>query len=545
MKEKTSQHDESGSQRPFLKRLQKKVDQLSYFLTRVKEAHLDPDEGARLQTLSLEISELGKCIKIESITQLIQELSEDVRPLTDHPSSVLELSDKLNAIQVTLQKLQMLITLEINNDYTLIDPTATVSKKCLLISLQNKLFSEEIAQQLESFNYDCKILETMEEIIEFSEKNHNVRVILLDAGFCRDPISQSRIKALSAQIPIIFISSTDDAAMRLLAVKTGGIAYITTPIDFANLIEKIDQILKPEYEKSPFRILIVEDSLTQASVLSKKLKNAGMIVEILTNPLLISHLLTEFRPDLILLDLYMPECTGVELTKVIRQQDSFVSIPIVYLSIEEDFQKQFQAVSFGGDDFLPKSISTEKLISSITTRVLRYRTLHAEMVQDSLTGLLNHTRILELLNLEIARIKRNNAPLSFVMIDLDDFKRINDTYGHPVGDRVIKSLARILKQRLRKTDSIGRYGGEEFAVILPQTQASTVFQTLEDIRQTFAKLVHQVNHSTEEFSITFSAGLAEYSNTINTLEKLVQAADHALYLAKKQGSNQVVLYNPS
>ncbi|MGD9591960.1 MAG: GGDEF domain-containing protein, partial [Candidatus Berkiella sp.] len=163
--------------------------------------------------------------------------------------------------------------------------------------------------------------------------------------------------------------------------------------------------------------------------------------------------------------------------------------------------------------------------------------------QDSLTGLLNHTRILEQLDLEMARAKRNGTPLSFAMIDIDHFKAINDSHGHPVGDRVIKGLARLLKQRLRKVDSIGRYGGEEFAIVFAQTQAQSVLKKLDDIRRGFSKLLHRSSDPLIEFSATFSVGLAELSEELNTLDKLVNAADKALYIAKEQGRNRIVFYN--
>lgn len=538
--EQTPQNNDAESKRRFEKTLHQKVEQLSNYFTQVQVQGVQASDLPELKRLYLEIKHFSLAIHSSAISSLVAELDTLLIPSLKSTETLND--DKLNALNVTLQKLQMLLQLDMANDSTFIDPTAAVSKKLLLIGLKDKSLSDEIIQQLNFFNYHCQTFDSLEEIIEFCKTKMNVRLIILEANYCLDPLCEKKIKALSSQIPLIFVATTENIEMRLLTVQCGGSAYLTTPIEFTTLIEKVDQIVNPGKEKIPYRILIVEDSKTQAAILSKQLKEAGMITEVLTDPLQINHFLTEFQPDLILLDLYMPQCSGTDLTKVIRQQDPFVSIPIVYLSVEDNLEKQSHAISFGGDDFLTKSISPERLISAITTRVQRYRTLHAEMIQDSLTGLLNHTRILEQLDLEIARVKRNKAPLSFVMLDLDDFKMINDYHGHPVGDRVLKSLARILKQRLRKTDSIGRYGGEEFAIILPQTQAVTVYQTLEEIRKGFAKLVHRGNDPNDEFLVTFSAGLAEYSNELNTVDKLVQAADRALYIAKSRGRNQIVLY---
>ena len=124
------------------------------------------------------------------------------------------------------------------------------------------------------------------------------------------------------------------------------------------------------------------------------------------------------------------------------------------------------------------------------------------------------------------------------MLDIDKFKSVNDTYGHPVGDKVIKSLARILKQRLRKSDTIGRYGGEEFAVVLYDTDINNAYKVMTEIREHFSLLSH--NAGDIEFNVTFSCGLAAYPY-FDTVAELNEAADRALYHAKESGRNCVVI----
>ncbi len=247
--------------------------------------------------------------------------------------------------------------------------------------------------------------------------------------------------------------------------------------------------------------------------------------------------LLEFAPDLILIDLYMPGCNGMELAKVIRQLDAFVGIPIVFLSAEGDPDKQLFAMGMGADDFLTKPIRPHRLVSSVSSRVRRSLQLRSFMVRDSLTGLLNHTAIKDQLEHEVAQTKRRRTPLSFAMVDIDHFKQINDTYGHPAGDRVIKSLSRLLKQRLRETDVIGRYGGEEFAVILTNTDRGTAMKVLEAIREDFSQLHHLADG--REFSATFSCGVADVSY-FGDAAKLCDAADKALYKAKRAGRNRMM-----
>jgi diguanylate cyclase (GGDEF)-like protein len=226
---------------------------------------------------------------------------------------------------------------------------------------------------------------------------------------------------------------------------------------------------------------------------------------------------------------------------VIRQLEAYVSIPIVFLSTEDNLDMQLEAIHIGGDDFLTKPIQPDQLILAVKSRVKRSLILRSLMVRDSLTGLLKHTILKERLEVEIARAQRQAARLVFAMIDIDHFKLVNDTYGHATGDRVIKSLARLLQQRLRKSDVIGRYGGEEFAVILTDTQAAAGLKVLDELRTGFAHIRHQSGDAA--FYVTFSCGIAEYPHYADA-DSLIAAADRALYEAKHAGRNLVLVAEP-
>jgi len=237
----------------------------------------------------------------------------------------------------------------------------------------------------------------------------------------------------------------------------------------------------------------------------------------------------------------MPECMGTELAKVIRQHERYVSVPIIYLSAEGDLDKQLDAMSEGGDDFLTKPIKPRHLIATVRTRAARARNLKARIVQDSLTGLYNHTHILQLLEDASFLARRRSKSLSFVMLDIDHFKKVNDQYGHPMGDRVIKSLALFLKQRLRKTDHIGRYGGEEFAVVLQDTDSQNALRLIDEIRKRFSEICYPAQQ--ESLFCTFSAGVAQLQPD-QDIKSLARQADEALYQAKRGGRNRVEIYQP-
>ncbi|HJZ46265.1 MAG TPA: response regulator [Roseiflexaceae bacterium] len=340
--------------------------------------------------------------------------------------------------------------------------------------------------------------------------------------------------------PLIVISSQGDISSRLRAVRAGAAAYFVRPVTTVALIDKLDALTAQSVEE-PYRILIVEDEPIAANYFAETLRQAGMHAVVVNDPNEVMQPLAEFRPDMILMDMYMPGCGGLDLAAVIRQQEEYVGIPIVFLSAEASLDKQLEAMRLGGDDYMTKPITPDHLISAVSSRVLRSRTLRSFMLRDSLTGLFNHTTTKGHLELELARARRHQTPLAFAIIDIDRFKSVNDRYGHATGDRVLKSLSRLLRERLRQTNIIGRYGGEEFAVVLVDTDGPTAIVVLDEIRAGLAQIRQQADG--EEFTVTFSCGVACFADYPDA-PKLADAADKALYAAKRGGRNRVVLAGP-
>jgi len=336
---------------------------------------------------------------------------------------------------------------------------------------------------------------------------------------------------------VVFVSDRDDFATRLRAVRAGGSAFFSPPVDISVVIDRVDG-LRGAGTNEPYHILIIDDDPEQVSHTALILQQAGMITSVVSDPAQVVSVMIESRPELILMDLYMPGCDGLELTRIIRQQDSFVAVPIVFTSVENDREKQLAAIGCGADDFLVKPIKPEHLIKAVSLRAERTRSMRYFMERDSLTGLLNHSNLKGSLGLEMQRANRIGREMSFAMIDLDRFKHVNDVYGHYSGDRVLKSLARLLQQRLRKTDVIGRYGGEEFAVILFDVGTAPAKLLLDSIRESFALIRHRAGE--DEFTVTFSCGIAGFPACADALS-IAEAADSALYRAKDSGRNKVVL----
>lgn len=403
----------------------------------------------------------------------------------------------------------------------------------------NHEFADELQIHLSYFGYEVSVFYKLKDFRAAMQSQPNV-VVLMDVNFPEDDLAG--IKAMldiqqvrQTPVPVIFISAYNEFKVRMEAARAGGIAYVNKPPSISNLIDKLDELTSSS-EVSPYRVMIVDDSTILTEYYSTVLEQAGLKVCAVNDPFQVMEPLQEFAPDLILIDIYMPGCNGMELAKVIRQLDAYVSIPIVFLSAETDINQQLLALSIGGDDFLTKPIQPQHLVSSIISRAHRSQLLRSFMVRDSLTGLLNHTAIKDQLSHEVIRAKRQGTPMSFAMVDIDHFKQVNDTYGHPVGDRVIKSLSRLLKQRLRENDIVGRYGGEEFAVILIDTDEKAAVRVLDSIREDFSKLRHLTEGM--EFQVTFSCGVVDIAR-YDDAGKMCEAADRQLYQAKHAGRNQV------
>ncbi|WP_005035954.1 diguanylate cyclase [Holophaga foetida] len=369
--------------------------------------------------------------------------------------------------------------------------------------------------------------------------SETVDALLVDLDLADGQPSQVRLDELRRcrpfTVPMIALSHGWNVELRLQAVQAGCNALFPKPPDFPELAESLEHLTHP-VTPAPHRILVVEDSPTQAYYLRRILESGGMVVELVTEPLKVFDALALFQPDLILMDLYMPGCDGPDLAALIRMGRAYLDLPIVYLSSETDQAKQLSAMRKGADDFLTKGIAPEFLLSSVRIRAERTRLLRSLARQDSLTGLLNHSSLKGRLAEEVLRTERSGSHLCFAMLDIDHFKAVNDSYGHATGDMVIQALAFLLKRRLRRTDIVGRYGGEEFGIILPETSLGDAFQVINGVREAFAGLGFMA--ADKPFHVTFSAGIASLDSSM-TADALCETADAMLYVGKRSGRNRV------
>lgn len=372
-----------------------------------------------------------------------------------------------------------------------------------------------------------------------TETGEGIPMLLLDVDGLPQDQWASRIGTLRQQFKtsqLLGLSVAPGFETLQAALRAGCDACLPQATAVNGIVAQILEMNESQ-EQDPYQVLIVEDSLTAIKAIERVLAEQNIVTRSVSKPHTLLAVLEEFTPDLILMDMYMPNCTGVEAARIIRQYKQYLSIPIVYLSGETDIALQVEALRLGGDHFLTKPFNPVFLNAVINSKIERYRSLRRSMYRDSLTGLLNHTSTKEAVRQALQQAERTEVPLTVMMLDIDHFKKVNDRFGHPAGDQIIRSLAWLLKQRVRKTDIVGRYGGEEFLVALPNANAEHALRIMDKIRQDF----HEIRHRTPEgyFHISFSGGLACYPQLTDG-ESLIKAADGALYQAKRAGRNRIV-----
>lgn len=330
---------------------------------------------------------------------------------------------------------------------------------------------------------------------------------------------------------VVALSENGGFHARLQAARQGASGFLHRPLSPADLFDLLEDSVLPACDE-PVRVLIVDDDPIAARVTARQMDMAGMQTLSVQDPAQVLDSLKSFRPDLAIVDLYMPQCSGTELAQVIRQLASFDSLPIIFLSSEGELAAQMNAVSTGGDDFVAKGTPAALMVPLIKSRAERMRRLRRHLKTDGMTRLLTHTAFKDSLDEAL----RAAAPCCLALLDMDGFRTVNAEHGHPVGDGVLKTLSRLLRHRTRADDRAGRFGGEEFGLLMPATTLDEAAALVDTLRGTFAGLWHHGHDS--RFRTSFSVGVTQ-SRAGDDTETLIRRALAALKRAKAEGGNRL------
>lgn len=487
---------------------------------------------------------------------------ELIAPLKEmHPDMAVIMITGYASLETAIQALNngasAYITKPLNMDEVLAIVREALDKQHLVFEKRKadealKRANYELKQTVEELKKaNRKILEQQKSVIE----EERLKVLLQMSGATAHELNQP-LAALLGNIELMrmrkdnpekYMDTIERAGQRMADIvkKTMAIRrYETRPYPGESSIINLDQKINT---------LSVEDSDEDFEMIKAFLKDQKQIH--LSKARDIDDAMKTVKQgqvDLILLDYILPDGNGLDFLKRLNKKD--IEIPVIVITARGNELIASQVIQEGAYDYLPKEmLSTESLSRSIGNTMEKVRLkreihrvqekLNDMSTRDELTKLYNRRYFKEALEREVARAKRYKTDLVLCMMDLDHFKQINDQYGHPAGDMVLSEIGRMLKEYIRQSDLICRYGGEEFAVILPNTRTEDAHTVCERFREAVAK--HQLEYHSTQFQITVSVGIASYRSSVDqSPTDLVKCADEALYQAKEEGRNRVKEYHP-
>jgi diguanylate cyclase (GGDEF)-like protein len=340
------------------------------------------------------------------------------------------------------------------------------------------------------------------------------------------------------QLPLAFMSIDAGLDNRIAAAHAGGSLFLVKPLEPVSFAGAVRQLVALREAARP-RVLVVDDDPQFLQLVSAVLRSDGMAVSTLSDGLQVLDALQQNRPDLLILDILLPGFSGFDLCRMLRTTPEWQELPIVFVTASSSAQSRIAAYQAKADDYLQKPVVREELLARVRVRVERARLMREKGYRDSLTGVLLRRAFVETVEARLAECRRRDAKLSVAILDLDDFKSLNDRHGHLSADRVLARLGALMQTRFRVEDVRGRWGGEEFVLGIAGEGVAMTHLLVERLLSEL-QAMEFLNDRGESFRAGFSAGVATYPEDGQALEDLMRAADRRLLDAKAQGKGRVI-----
>ncbi|MFT4731950.1 MAG: diguanylate cyclase (GGDEF)-like protein [Gammaproteobacteria bacterium] len=398
-----------------------------------------------------------------------------------------------------------------------------------------------ITALISEFNFNVEYFSNIKELNDRLSA-HQLDLVLLDIllpGVSTNQVFEFASTLNRRDIKVISYSGLFNFETRLAAVRAGIADFIVKPTSILGIVEKIRRVLNQQQTRK-YQIVFIDDQKFTGEFYQQLLEDAQCEVHFMNSVQLMFNSLDDIHPDLFIFDMNMPLVDGLEATKMVRQQKQFDFTPIIILTADEQLETKLLALQGGADDVIAKSTPSALVIQLLLTRLKRSLSVREFVSKDSLTGVLNHGQIMEAAMTNFRLSQRQNSSCSIAMLDIDRFKAVNDTFGHAAGDKVLSGLGQLLSRSLRNTDRIGRYGGEEFMIVLVGSTPEESIRRLNSIKEEFA--ASDVEFRGKVFRCTFSIGLANLAQNEN-LPQAVNQADQALYASKEGGRNRITIFD--
>ncbi|MDX2470417.1 MAG: response regulator [SAR324 cluster bacterium] len=429
----------------------------------------------------------------------------------------------------------------------------------ILVVEDSSIIRQVIVRELSSGGHDVTQAEDGEAALKIL-KTQSFDLISLDIempginGYevCKEFRKFETLTKNKAPTPILFLTAEDSLEGRLKGFDVGGTEFFVKPFAKGELLEAIERLFLPVKTFKNKCILIVDDAQVLRTILSSILIAQGVkVIEAVDGEEAFEILKNSHKTiDLVITDYEMPKMKGDELCQKIRSHLGLAEMPIIFLTAASEVSYILEMFASGANDLIHKPFSKEELVARLNLHLKEMDlktqlvntisklkraniTLNQMAITDGLTQLYNHKHIKEQLEVRLQEASRHNKPVSVLMFDIDHFKKVNDTHGHQTGDHVIAKIAEVIVSQVRDIDLVGRYGGEEFLVILPETNLEQALIPAENIR----KAIENSTWPVPEMVITISGGLKSFES--ETCLELINCCDQLLYKAKEGGRNQI------
>ncbi|TQV70898.1 response regulator [Aliikangiella marina] len=413
-----------------------------------------------------------------------------------------------------------------------------LDKGVLIFVSQHGQRFQALKEQFESLGIEVHETDDIEKARQYAI-DHEGSVIVAPIKFAEKNEQLSDQDTEVRRIPLIFTAEEDTQQERLLALRSGGTAFMVEPVSLSGLLE----IIERQYDihaDSPYRILIMEDSKAQARYYEKVLSKGHFEIRLVNDPTVLLEALRGFDPETILMDMQMPTCSGIELTRIIRQIPRFAYLPIIFLSAEENIRKQNQALLSGGTSFIVKPVEKEQLLFMAELYTRRYRELNPQIGENPDTGLMYAIAFKQRISVEAARMSRGGHSLALSIIQIDQTPDLIKGANFSAINVAIQQLSLILKKRLRKTDIIGHLETGQLGIILTTGKQSDWKTIFEEIRLQFAELPFHLKH--HDIPLTVSIGLGNlsvnwdahrwYDSTLTAMNKAIEAGGDSVVIGE-------------
>ncbi len=453
----------------------------------------------------------------------------------------MKLSELLIALGKEIQAAQATLFTSVANGSAKPLPRAPLPELSLLIveeDLERRQLLERFLTPRASRIHACRTPEEALQILQTTRPDLILATVALPALDGYALCQQIRALPDLKEIPMLLCSPQSEQVDKVRAIQAGADEMISLSAGLEALYDKIYQLVMLSRPRPP-RVVIVDDDPDILRYTGQNLARAGLQAHLVQDPEQALPLLKEIRPDLLVLDIDMPQLDGLEVCRQVRALEDFQTLPILFLTARQDETTKLAGFQAGADDYLTKPFGPRELIARLQTRLARNALLAEQGSLDSLTRLHNRQRFQDRLIQTIGEGQRYQRSFCLAMLDIDDFKKINDTYGHPAGDLALQTLAQFLKRRLRRSDVIARYGGDEFSILFPEIAPG-------DCHALISILIEQFRQErclpAVALAVTFSAGIAESSAGAPASSELIRRADYALYQAKQSGKSRACLF---